>query len=709
MSSKFEFSIPKSKLIAQDETGDRFAYQLRFVPLNFVDSSKHNITSVWQKALNALVPSTSGSQFDRTRLKKKESGSGGFSRELGLRSEEESRSLAEASELGTLFLERTRISPAGCAVGDQVCSISLAPGEEVSIEQKSFSERQTSYEESTESGIEKEFEFSSTLTTDLQNSLSNTVSESQTRGFNISANAGGEVAGIKLGVDASFSNTVNESDQTTRQNSSRNAQVNTTKIAAKLRSQHKITFKISETSRFESGTKRTFRNPNTFKPIDLLYFKILQKVSIAHERYGVRLCWAPFVPDPGKPVAILKEQARARFLQKAMADSLLPIEPSRPIPTGKSTPPPVSVIDHELDDWGFFGEMVASYVIHVPMPAGLGWDGNLQSVTDSLQVTTTNLGLRQWWVLINEVKRTTTGIDVTVNGFASAGMAGAHILVSFAVQTVYDATTVDPEHQKALDNWMIAHADWATKMEELKKTAQQSALTAFSAWEAQFDSNLDPVQALMQSFITMAFPSGQRDSFAEVNFWSNVFDFENAVVQLYPGWWLSTQPNDPTKLPTSIENASWARLFLPIRIGYETTALKWIYGRAIKTVPALLNNSIQIVVKELEKFRTDNFGGPNEILEEKPQGNSKCPEIKRPFICLGHWEDLLPTDGTHLEVVHAGTTAMDDISKQAIDDAHDMSQAEAKLRTEQSQAIKEAVKRKDLKVALHVADPNKNA
>ena len=77
--------------------------------------------------------------------------------------------------------------------------------------------------------------------------------------------------------------------------------------------------------------------------------------------------------------------------------------------------------------------------------------------------------------------------------------------------------------------------------------------------------------------------------------------------------------------------------------------------------------AVKKVLQELETARTTYFGGNSEI---QVVAGTPCPTATRPYICLAHWDELLPTDGTHLEVVQAMTTAMDDTSAQSMSDAH---------------------------------------
>ena len=44
-----------------------------------------------------------------------------------------------------------------------------------------------------------------------------------------------------------------------------------------------------------------------------------------------------------------------------------------------------------------------------------------------------------------------------------------------------------------------------------------------------------------------------------------------------------------------------------------------------------------------------------------------CGEFKEKFICMGSWNELLPTDGTHMEMIQRISSAADALSKEEID------------------------------------------
>ena len=48
----------------------------------------------------------------------------------------------------------------------------------------------------------------------------------------------------------------------------------------------------------------------------------------------------------------------------------------------------------------------------------------------------------------------------------------------------------------------------------------------------------------------------------------------------------------------------------------------------------------------------------------------ECPEYVEKYVCLSKWRELLPTDGTHIEVVQSSTSACDHITHSEIEDAN---------------------------------------
>jgi len=221
------------------------------------------------------------------------------------------------SQIGWLFLDRTRIRPSGYAVGEHIHSLSLAPGEELVVEQKTYSKRQTTYDEQTEQERQFDLELSSSLSTELQEGLDEQTNRNSSNGQGIGAITGFDVQLNLFDIVNLQKFKTTEASNDTRRRSVKDSQSATSKVAAKYRALHKIEFKVSREEGFERTSKRTLRNPNKYTPIQLHYFKVLHKMEMTQERYGARLCWTPSLQDPGRDVYRRLQQGRAAILRDA--------------------------------------------------------------------------------------------------------------------------------------------------------------------------------------------------------------------------------------------------------------------------------------------------------------------------------------------------------------------------------------------------------
>jgi hypothetical protein len=71
---------------------------------------------------------------------------------------------------------------------------------------------------------------------------------------------------------------------------------------------------------------------------------------------------------------------------------------------------------------------------------------------------------------------------------------------------------------------------------------------------------------------------------------------------------------------------------------------------------------IDKALKALRDWRIENLGGPDEIVIGQPAAGADCPPVTQRYVCLGTWEESVPTDGLHVEVVQSATTAADGTS-----------------------------------------------
>lgn len=580
------------------------------------------------------------------------------------------------SPIGHLFLDRTRIRPSGFAIGEHVYALSLAPGEEVILEQKTFSKREVTFEEQTEEELQRDLELSSTLSTELQEGAERQRNRTNSSGFTAGATVGGEVQGVDISANLSYTNNVTEASNETRKRSVKDNTTTTRRVAAKYRAAHKVSFKVSTTTGFESTSKRVVRNPNRFRPVNLHYFKVMQVLDIMQQRHGVRLCWAPTIKDPGFDLYERIRAGRAAILQKAEEISL----PPRPVEPVLPDRPPVwsASAPTEANRWGVMCDMRYDYDLEIPIPAGCLWDGDATGVRNSLVVALTNINrshneyvvVDPWVVGDKLIVKVHVGVDWK---WPIGGCGTIYLTVSG--RFLPDPAAQDPAYREAYAQWLQAVAEWEAQVSTARDAAREQARKEADEWERQMLRDLNPLGELMARVISHEFAPTTRDDVWEVELWQHVFDWNAASFVLYPGWWSELSPRDPLKLPNDFVNASWAKLYLPIKIGFERTALRWIFDRQVQNpLPADMEAEFTRLENELSEYRTANFGHA----EETPtQPGPDCDVWDEKVLCLARWTEVLPTDGTHVEVVQSATSAADPFSVDEITGLRELQSAAA--------------------------------
>jgi hypothetical protein len=591
---------------------------------------------------------------------------------------------ALASEIGFLFLDRTRIRPAGFGIGEHVMSLSLAPGEEVTIEQKTFSKREGSYEEISDQEETFDLELSSTLTNELSESLDHEQSVTKRSSTGAEAGISGEASGVGLKIAHNQSDNVDDADRETARSSVKATGAASSKVASRQRKQHKITFRISTETRFESTSKRVFRNPNPYTPIDILYFKILQRLVLSQERFGARLCWAPAVADPAANVEQRLAKLKAAIeAQVAAAGAGAQPQPPPPPP---AAPQPQNIsktvnCDPKFD-W-FNGSLRFDFDVRIDAPPNYIWDTNKSLLESGLTLFFSGVRPAHAEVLSvsadgsNVSAKVHVGIENKVwidsSGVHSESQGTANFTIT--ARFVPAAVAQDPAYNLAIDQWKKAVAEWQAKDAALKAEARKKADAEWESIRKDALSKINPVHETMAVLIAHMFRSAARNDIWEIDLWERIFDWDHAAVRLYPSWWNNRPARDVQAAPTDFINASWARLFLPIRPGAEAAALRWIIGITQGPVGGALEHYIKGVTDQLRAYRTKYFGAEDELVVDPAQG-TECPAFREKFICLAKWEELLPTDGTHLEVLQANTLAADDDSRGRLEDAEKVRNAQ---------------------------------
>jgi hypothetical protein len=569
------------------------------------------------------------------------------------------------SELGYLFLDRTRLRPNGIAIGENVYSLSLAPAEEVVLEQKNFSKRQSTYEEQTEQEKQFDLELSSTLSTELQEGFQAQKNLSSTSGFSIGGGVNGEVEGVPVNINASYTNNVAEANSQTKTRSIKESYTTASKVASKYRTLHKTTFKVSTEVGFETASKRTIRNPNKCTPIQLHFFKILRSVQMIQERYGVRLCWATTIKDPGFDFAERIRIGREGIIARELQSIEIPPQPvlqTTGVPKTFETSPLVDT----SSKWGVTCDMSANFDVPIPIGSGYSWNNDTEYVKNSVELSAdkVNRGYgfgiigNPWQDADNTVKvQVHVGVD-WIRGLPIGGCGKIYIKAK-----AVGIPTPTPEQY---EEWKAKMKEWQETVNSLTQEAKDRGQSKADAWEQEVMAKLNPVEEIMQRVAKTYIPQGMSDEMWEIDFWQTVFDWDSASYLLYPGWWSPKPMRDYTKDPNYFLNASWAKLYLPVKIGNEAKALRWIFGNSMKPLASNQEGVFSNIIKDLESFRSSYFG-PSETNIVSGTGGSN-DTLNEKYIVLGQWTELIPTDGTHLEVIQSMTSACDQYSKDEITD-----------------------------------------
>jgi hypothetical protein len=584
-------------------------------------------------------------------------------------------------DIGYVFLDRTRVTPAGLALGENVYTLSLAPGEEVTLEQRNFSKRETSFEDQSEQERQFDTELDSSYSTEIEQGLDQQQSRSSTWGLNVNVNAsytspqtpwGTITASTAVGTSTSAT----EASQESSRRSVKDSQQASSKVAARYRTVHKTTFKVSTEQSFETTSKRTIRNPNAATSLTLLYFKVMQRLKLAQERYGVRLCWAISVKDPASVFAGKLQAAREAAVAEAL--SMLSPEPQPPMAppaSGQTTPTPqreYGVAASEVraaDKWGFSGDMSADYPVDINIPEGFRWDGDMTKVHVTLYskrpAHTIGGSIKGLPIMVNG-----STLRVTVHIGAGVWFGGPGIDYQVQVGTVKETplperASQDEAYNNAVLSYQTAHRDWEDKREAALAAGRAEGERRVQEMRAQ----LSPVNEMIGQLIEREFPPSHRDEVWEIDQWQRMFEWQRATYITYPSWWAGGTTRDPLADPDDFVNASWVKLYLPVRLGHERPALRWIFGKKTDgPLDAQAEAQFDAVIEDLEQYRESTFGSSDEhqpLLQD-------CQEVEDAFACLAQWEEYLPTDGTHLEVVQGSTSAAAEHLAQELADAQSL-------------------------------------
>ncbi|MUU73417.1 hypothetical protein [Pseudarthrobacter sp. GA104] len=221
------------------------------------------------------------------------------------------------------------------------------------------------------------------------------------------------------------------------------------------------------------------------------------------------------------------------------------------------------------------------------------------------------------------------------------------VFVQASADFIEDPRSADQAYQAEWKEYSSKLAIWQAEHSDLEHRTEVRAQASADAWEKEFRASTTDLVELTSVLVENLFPANLRDEAHEVNLWRDLFEWDSVSYELYPGWWISPELKRPLEPPDSILNASWARIYLPVTPGAEDLAMRWLYGGRLS------EKRRQEVVRDIVDFRTKNFG-----LGEVAYGSeSNALKMEQKYMVLAEWDDLMPTDGTHVEILRSSTTA----------------------------------------------------
>ncbi|UCG61133.1 MAG: hypothetical protein JSV52_12505, partial [Candidatus Zixiibacteriota bacterium] len=207
--------------------------------------------------------------------------------------------------LGILYADQVRVRPVGPVLGQLLYTLGLAPLEETTLTQKSWTKRETMFEEVEDREAESTLEYDSSWSTSFTNQFSEEWSR-KTKA-EIGTKFGVDIKGITASIGASYSSedgykqTASEQIQTTRALSK--------KVTQRAKKQHKTTFKVTTEVGEEFTSQRVLRNSNPDRSLELHFHKVMQKLHVSLERHDAHMALRLCVPNPARRLreAVLTE------------------------------------------------------------------------------------------------------------------------------------------------------------------------------------------------------------------------------------------------------------------------------------------------------------------------------------------------------------------------------------------------------------------
>jgi hypothetical protein len=628
--------------------------------------------------------------------------------------------------LGIMFSDRLRFRASGLAAGEQVFSLGLAPGEEVTLTQNSETKRSRSFEEVLDQDQEKSLTFSSTWSTNFtqQDVASDTFSFGENLGANLGLPASQAVsAGGTAGVNAQQSSTESATRQRAR------AIQATSTYSSKAREEHKTTFKVGIEGTESFGSKRVLRNPNPSRALMLHFHKLYQKYRVLLERNDAKLCCSFCLMDPGHD------------LRAELNDELDKLDPQVSLVPSANCPK-IPVSDSFEDKKQFDGAPeYHDFDFTYTLPANTVLADN--SLDNCFRLTK--------WIAADWTNQ--DGFERDLSKFRNSGgeweyrgdppQIGAPGIQSCTVRVTIPPTGTEgvlwwTKHIEVSFIWKyVPSAEITKEVQDCIDGERKKISDSFSVDKVL--QILDDVGSGFRDNVLMRIQDQLYPNF-DVDLMNapcsmlddirNIFEWDELAIEYLP-WWLTASGRENREslrqrfleLPGDVQSrvamkdwlvSSMVRVYLPVKPGHEKDVLWWTQ---LDDEP---QHYLEQSLDDFVQWRQNQFGALpytlptyDEVLAIEaatatPTGsNGWFHDWEKPrnkFTVLDEWSELLPTDGVHIEPALSQDGSMDAYRTTSLLGELRASAAQDRLWDAKSEATRAAALRDNLTSTLEIKE-----
>lgn len=570
------------------------------------------------------------------------------------------------SQVGFLILERTTFEPVGTVPSNEVLkSIFLAPGGEVELTKKTWSKYETEFVEASEQIRNEEREASNSANKEIAESFKSQFEFKQN--MSASANVIGTVGAVTLTEKMTSSLGLAMSQAASL--NIKEIQGYTETAAARISQEHKVSYTQRTEFTSEYSTTESFKNPNSTHGVTLVLSKLLQKWKIRHEQYGARLCIDVMVKNPGR--FLRHSSLPDSFNPEAVSDP----DPLNPPPSAPPVPQEVITESKAITFPSSDQTKIAAWYI----PPGYELDFATAIGDDGSAVTFSQISGRPGFIRGNQMGLgyySGKYVGNYVNNYNGDRVVAEHIPQTTVTVTAYFQRTA-----AHLQRWVDAARPFQIEVERRAweilnnaKLVQQHALdTGSTVPPSQIlrKEERDQLFAGVTNFIATGDDTPEPLGAAGLNPSSirrlhEALEWEAMGSLVYPFWWdTSIFGYDPDILNDEVAKlvhkdflrrefvrASWARVMVPIRPGYEYKILVELYGPAMKVALDAGDESAAAPYGDLVKayksvVAAEQVDGEYGIQEDETNIGQFLPPT--PTV-VAEWYEYVPTDEISAEM-----------------------------------------------------------